>query len=1797
MEELHIAFKFLYIQIKLYTMKKFLFFSVLCLLLQVGFSQSAKISYVHTNKCAVEGGAFSVITLTDASVGTVQSRVWTIEGTPNIYTDPTFTYAFTSPGTYKIVLAVTFSTGVKKDSITVEVYPMPVFSLAKGDNSICPGGSIPFSYSLAPQTTSTITGYVWEFGDGGISTDMSPSHKYDNNLNEEINYTVSLTLTDDKGCRAKVDSVDFVHVRSKPEVDFVTDKSYFCFVTSPIAAVANFTNYTDTAAKRSFAQNSYEWKFGDGNSLTQPYPASTVTSHTYGAAGMCFPKLIAIDQFGCKDSLAWDIYSAIRVTELKLDYTVSDTLVCSLPDTVIFKGNVSGLTYRWRISTLGHHNDQVGITTPVPFRKTDIGHHIVRLTITDDSDPNNPCSVTDSFRIRVYDKTPSTILANDTNECDPAHEISFANNTVYPWADDYGKAVTNWDFGDGNNTNNQHTTTHTYAGYGDYRARMTGTTPYGCPMDTAYQWIHIFRMKAAAKFIVPDPQQGPPHGCRIELDYSALDTAGLSNPNAPDSGHYVQLQNVEDSLVSSSDIVTYTWWWDYFGQHNGYDTTYVDVATSGDPFAPIPHIYGDTGVYEIYMTLRNEQGCEHTVPVQVVMVGYPPLADFTFTPDTNCKSDIQIRVFAYDSLDEHGNLVARSWADAWSWLDENDSPLANGDTATVQPNVVGPAFFKLQASHNGCNAEYIPEESSGGWVCPPVAVIDDPKEDPPGTPIVYCTFSEITNPFKHKSQEQGAIYLRWYKGDSDRTGDTANQSRSPLMVYDTLTQKYSWDSTGWVKSVPFGYQPGVVIKNGEDGNYGFTYDTGSYLFANNGLVEITLWAANDSSAMPVERIVVDTNISGRDTQIVIFNMNEPWGNYCGYCEHTAKQKVYISYAKMNFTVSQPTICQRDSVVFYDSTESNVGIFGWGFIFDSAAYPFRSDFPIGAPVPISNYTPSPQYGNGATVKFRQTNRYRAVLIDTCGFGCIRMDTLIFDVHPRSIPGFISSTDSIIFNKNRDTICANNNNGIGGYLYLQDKSTSLPPFDTAEITEWEWTVGSETSTDKDPALLLPYADLYDLSLKITNEYGCTSDSLFYDQVLVNKIYPHFKDPGDRYGIGSICNKAVAIFDVSGTQVLQIANNEKTCLEYKWDWGDGDTSIYYTTANVRVDGSHAYDLPDTNMTHKVTVRLTVTIVDLLSHQPKGCSAEYVDTIIVTRPIAKFTTDQYDFACPQDEQGILGRRLRFYDQSQGDIPITTLRWNFGDPASGSANTMAGPPTDTLYSKPYHNYLNAGVYDVLLVIQDENRCIDSAYGEQSVVIMGPRGSVTYAPTDSCAPLTVTFTFPGMDTLPVQYRPDSVVVTTDGGSNLTRVRTYPFHSTFTYYTTAGKYVPYYTLYKTVMIGTQEEICKVEFMGKDTIYTIEINPTFNTENLYCPGIPVTFENTTTYGPPGIALDAVWTFNNEDTVYTYDEAITQFDVPGRYEVNLKVSRGEKCSRSGKKTIQVMEFPVVAFTPDSADACDGLIVRFEVDSLTELDKSRIVRYDWTFSDGETFSRGKDTNWIERDFSVSDNYTYQLRLTFISDSAGCTQDYSGNVKINAFVSPTAAFVATPQHGQVGEEFIFDASSSTQGDGVLKQWIWDYNDDSDIDSLTKESTTHSYNISGERFVLLTIIDEYGCFDTIRERITVADQIHFGNVFTPDGNCTTGKCVFRPLDAKGTFAEFRMEVYDKWGMRIWRNSCEDNSNKGTCPNYDGDDFWWDGTNAQGSPVPAGVYYWVVYTKSSLAEGKPHVLNGSVTIFR
>jgi PKD repeat protein len=122
-------------------------------------------------------------------------------------------------------------------------------------------GAAPLTVSFVDTSTgATVESWVWNFGDGGISTEQHPSHVY----TRAGSYTVSLTVQKFTG------GFEF-DVEIKP--DLITVPLLPAFGASPSSGILPLTvQFTDMTLG---SPTSWLWDFGDGGSSTEQHPSHT----------------------------------------------------------------------------------------------------------------------------------------------------------------------------------------------------------------------------------------------------------------------------------------------------------------------------------------------------------------------------------------------------------------------------------------------------------------------------------------------------------------------------------------------------------------------------------------------------------------------------------------------------------------------------------------------------------------------------------------------------------------------------------------------------------------------------------------------------------------------------------------------------------------------------------------------------------------------------------------------------------------------------------------------------------------------------------------------------------------------------------------------------------------------------------------------------------------------------------------------------------------------------------------------------------------------------------------------------------------------------------------------------------------------------------------------------------------------------------------------------------------------------------------------------------------------------------
>jgi PKD repeat protein len=232
-----------------------------------------------------------VVQFTNTSLdsdGTIASHLWkfTDDSSQSDLAGPGHTYA--APGTYKVQLTVTDDDGatdtVIKD-ITVNldnVPPTADFTLRAERLSVA------FT-DASTDNEGSITGHRWNFGDGGTSSEASPSHTYA----ASGSYTVSLTVTDQDGQSHTVTKDITVDENNVPPT------AAFTFVVDTDTLDVQFS---DTSSDSDGAIATYLWDFGDGATSEENSP-----QHTYPGTGTYTVELTVTDNNGAIHTKTEDI--------------------------------------------------------------------------------------------------------------------------------------------------------------------------------------------------------------------------------------------------------------------------------------------------------------------------------------------------------------------------------------------------------------------------------------------------------------------------------------------------------------------------------------------------------------------------------------------------------------------------------------------------------------------------------------------------------------------------------------------------------------------------------------------------------------------------------------------------------------------------------------------------------------------------------------------------------------------------------------------------------------------------------------------------------------------------------------------------------------------------------------------------------------------------------------------------------------------------------------------------------------------------------------------------------------------------------------------------------------------------------------------------------------------------------------------------------------------------------------------------------------------------------------------------
>lgn len=547
------------------------------------------------------------VNFTDQSVNAV-TYLWDFgDGAASVEPSPIHTYTNfgTADTTYIVTLTTSTSDGecVKTISWPITVYPQVVAQFTFPEAQGCG----PFEVTFENLSIGGLY-YSWDFDDGNVITTMDPGPRTHIFINggflAERPFDVSLLVENAYGCTSEV--IKTVTVYPEINSDFNASDTAGCH---PLQV--DFTNLSSGG-------QTFVWDFGDGATSNQLDPDHQFTN-TGTVDSVYTVKLLAIAPNNiCTDSF----FAEITVHPyIQANFTIPDPLGCNPFEVVLENASIHGDLFRW---DLGDGSDTVTLNTdPIThlYYNADFSNqqdYVITLT----AENSAGCTHEMQRTITVEPDIEADFIASENIGCHPL-TVDFTNLSN-------GGANYYWDFGNGTTSHDMDPTqTFTNIGTADttYRVWLIATAPNLVCKDSVFIDIVVH------PYIMADFTFQEQINCSPSL---------------------VQFHNASVGGTS--------FYWDF---DDGTDTTTTDMN-------PVLHTFNNTsyvsnGTYQVTLTVVNDAGC---MDQRVKTVEVYPAIEALFLP--NVDEGCHPLEVDFDNLSSGGYTFVWDFGDGAS--SEADAP-------------------------------------------------------------------------------------------------------------------------------------------------------------------------------------------------------------------------------------------------------------------------------------------------------------------------------------------------------------------------------------------------------------------------------------------------------------------------------------------------------------------------------------------------------------------------------------------------------------------------------------------------------------------------------------------------------------------------------------------------------------------------------------------------------------------------------------------------------------------------------------------------------------------------------------------------------------------------------------------------------------------------------------------------------------------------------------------------------------------------------------------------------------------
>lgn len=1083
-------------------------------------------------------------------------------------------------------------------------------------------GCAPLVVTFNDQSTGNPSKWKWDLGNSTISFLQNPTATYFN----PGTYSVKLVVENAGGIDSII-KLQYITIHAAPVVSFTANNTSGCL---PLAV-----QFTNNAVAGSGTISSYLWDFGDGHTSTEANPL-----HVYTSAGNFNVSLIITNSKGCSRTFYQTNY--IRVFAVPQSaFSIENPAGCTAPHTVNFQNQSTGngpLTYWW---DFGDGNSSTLVNPSHTY--TANGVYTVSL-ITTSADGCRDTAV-HANAVHVGSLTPSfTVPA----VCEGI--AAMFSNTSNPAADSVF-----WDFGDGT-TSNIISPVKTYPAAGSYTVKLLGY--FGSCKDSVTRIITV----------TPKPA----------ISFNTNDTAACKAP------HTVSFSN------NSTGAGSYTW---DFGDGN--------TSNLANP----THTYTTAGSYTVTLIATTANGCTDTLVKNNYINIQLPEATINHLTQRGCAP------FSW-TFTSTINSVEPIAAYLWDFGDGNTS------TAINPTHVFPEGTYDIRlivTSIGGCKDTAFVRAGIIASTKPEAAFTASPRD--------VCAFTDVN----FTDQTTGTVNeWIWLFGDGGMSG-----SQHPTHQYqDTgmFTVTLIAGNNGCYDTLVV---PHYIHVKPPIANFDITFDCSrpyirNFVSTSIGADEWS-WDFGDGNTSSLPDPVHTYAAPGTYTvQLTVRNLSTG-------CMHTRAIQVIIADEEAAFSASQTEVCAGSSITFTATQRHPDGIrnYYWDFGDGSGdmGNPVNHTYLLSGYYTVRLIITDAAGCNDTTVltNYIRVNgpvaNFNAAVPGSCMMTVVTFNDLSTTdgIHPITEWAWNygdGNTSTLFAPPFTHAYAAGGNYAVS--LTVKDAagctssitkenhlviSTPVAAFRTIDTLScpgsgvvfsnqstgpglsYHWDFGDgNTATSVTPTHAYAASGTYSVKLRITDQYGCTSE-------IIKNNYIRIVVPVANFSVS----------DSAGTcppLIVQFTNTSVNQASFHWDFGDG-------TFSSAASPSHFY-----NEAGVYVARLTIT-------SPGGCIAVKTKTITVKGPRGSFSYN--------NQTGCAPLTVTFRATTQNRASFV---WDFNDGHTITTN-------DSIVS---HTYSVPGIYLPKMILQDVAGCSVPVTGTDTIFVKGIAASFTQNTTVLCDNGSVQFT-------------------------------------------------------------------------------------------------------------------------------------------------------------------------------------------------------------------------------------------------------------------------------------------------------------------------------------------------------------------------------------------------------------------------------------------------------------------------